>query len=156
VVAAVRAIGTVISESYFLGTAAHETNLATNERDTEPPNARGEVVQTWGLYQIMREEAADVGRPSANLLDLGDATWCMIRLAERRRALIRGVLRLEPLAPDPHGLEAYLAICHNMGWGTTYKTLQLHGLDWPSFRRRNPTMKFVAGGYGDDVLPKGP
>lgn len=159
VVQAVRSIGTVISESYFLGTAKHETNWCLNERDTEPPKPDGTRVVTWGLYQIEQEEARDVGLRDANLLELEGATRVMIRLAEWRRALIRSHVRLTDHDPDPIALEAYLAIAHNMGIGTALTSIRIHGLDWggpDGFRARNPSMEFVQSGYGDDVLPTPP
>lgn len=119
VVQAVRRYGTPIAEQYFLGTAKHETNWATNERDMEHPDTRGVRFTSWGIYQISMEEARAVGRPSAQLLVLSEVTNVMVQLAERRRLAIRAQL----------------------------------GLDWPGYKARNPTIRIVSSGYGDDTIP---
>lgn len=154
VVQAVRTVGTVIAEQYFLGTAKHESNWATNERDMEPADHRGLRFTSWGLYQLSDEEAKTVGRPRAKLLDLQESTWILAKLAEIRRVAIRGALKLEAMAPDPDGMEAYLAIAHNLGLSSCITSLRKHGLDWPGYKSRNPTLRIVSSGYGEDCLPR--
>lgn len=154
VVQAVRIVGTVIAEQYFLGTAKHEANWAENERDKEPPDPRGNRFTSWGIYQLSDEEARQVGRPNANLLSLQESTWVLAKLTEMRRVALRAQLGLEPLAPDPYGFEAYLAIAHNQGLRAALTTVKAHGLDWRGYKARNPTIRIVSSGYGDDVIPR--
>jgi hypothetical protein len=154
IVQSVRAVGTVIAEQYFLGTAKHEANFATNERDMEAPDPLGVRFTSWGIYQLSTEEARQVGRPNADLLSLQESTWILAKLTEMRRVAIRAQCHLDPLAPDPIGLEAYLAIAHNQGLRAALTTIKEHRLDWRAYKARNPTIRIVSSGYGDDVLPR--
>lgn len=155
IVQELRHISTVIDEQYFVGTAQHESNFATNERDTEPPGPDGTRFVSMGIYQLSADELKEVGRPSADPYNLADATWIMVHLAEMRRAAIRAVLHLDLDAPDPPGMNSYLAVAHNQGLRAAQTTLRAHGLDWPAYKSRNPTLRIVSSHYGDDVLPRG-
>jgi hypothetical protein len=143
---AVRDIGSVVPETYFMGTAQHESNYATNERDTEETG-----FQSWGIYQVSVEEAHDVGMAGADLLDLKQATQVMVRLAEARRHALRAAARIG--GPDPPDVCAYLAIAHNQGLHAALVSIQHYGLDWQAYRRRNPAARIVV--YGDDCIPRG-
>lgn len=154
VVQAVRRCGTSIAEQYFLGTAKHESNWAVNERDMEPPDSSGFRFVSWGIFQLSPEEAAAAGRPSASLLSLDDSTYILAQLTERRRIAIRAELKIDPEAPDPEGIEAYYAIGHNQGSRAMLTTIRLHGVNWRGYKARNPSIRIVSSGYGDDVLPR--
>lgn len=135
---------------YFVGTAQHEANFAVNERDTETSG-----FQTWGVYQISEEEARAVGLKSANLLNLLEATQVMIRLAERNRRAVREAAGILTTQPDPDDLPAYVALAHNQGNGAVRKTIYSHGVDWAGYKRRNPLIRIVSSGYGDDAISGG-
>jgi hypothetical protein len=148
---AVHGIGTTIRDSYWSGTADHETNGALNERDTEISG-----FQTWGVYQVSRAEARAMRAPDANLLKLDGNTLVMIRLAERARIVLRMACNLIfPDDPDPHDLPGYLAIAHNLGLfghGGALESVIQHGLDFGEYERRNPTLRVVASGYGRSCI----
>ena len=133
---------------YYLGTAQHETNLATNERDTEPNG-----FQSWGLYQISLAEAASVGLPGVDLLDPVQATQVMARLTHRRRDRLRLAAKLAVSDADPPDLWSYVAIAHNQGEAAAVKTIERFGMNWMEYKRRNRRLNIVSSGYGDDVQP---
>lgn len=137
-------IDPVVPLTYYLGTAQHETNWATNERDTEESG-----FQSWGLFQLSEEEAADVGMPQADLMNPVQTCLVMVHLTNRRRTRIREVAKIT--GGDPPDLCAYLAIAHNQGLGAAIKSIQNHGLDWAAYRHRNPNARIIP--YGDDCLP---
>ena len=147
----VHGFGTTIRDSYWLGTADHETNCALNERDTEISG-----FQSWGVYQVSRAEARAMRAPEANLLALVGNTLVMIRLAERARTVLRMACNLIfPDDPDPPDLPGYLAIAHNLGLfghGGALESVVLHGLDYDEFERRNPTLRVVTSGYGRSCI----
>lgn len=138
---------TDIPPRFFVGTAQHETNFAINEIDTEP---NGFV--TEGIYQISREEATEVGMPKADLLDLDVATVVFTRLMEKRLSRILS----KTTHPVKEDVWAYLAIAHNQGLGAALKTIEAHGLDWAAYKKRNPKVRIVSSGYGDNVITGGP
>lgn len=144
---AVHVVGTTVPGRYYVGTAQHESNFALNERDTETSG-----FQSWGLYQVSQAEAVAVGMPNADLCALGPNTFVMVKLAELHRRRLRQLLDLGEGAPDPADLGAYLAIAHNQGLAAALKTARVHGLDWEGYKRRNPAIRIVSSGYGDDVL----
>lgn len=164
-------------QGYLLGTAKHETNLALNERDTEPPAEDGHVVVTWGVYQLEEEEATSVGLGDGGgraLLDLARATAVLARLATRRAHEIEVWARGSDYTADLTDLPAYLAIYHNQGAGPAKKTVQRHGVDWAAYKSRNLAamreemardgidqdeyerrhgwIRVITSSYGDDVL----
>ena len=154
--ASVQKTRTAIDLQYFVGTAKHESNFAINERDTE-----SDGFETWGIYQVSSPEAMRAGLAKvSDALKLDECTRVMVYLAENLRFQIRKFLKLPDSAPDPVGIEAYIAIGHNQGLGqakTTGKgllgTLFRYGLDWPRYVANNPHLNIVAHGYGNDVLP---
>lgn len=134
-----------IPARYFMGTAQHETNFATNEIDTEDS---GYVSK--GIFQLSDGEAVQVGSPTANLYDLDDAMRVLAKLQEGR---LDQILRLAPTAAEPD-LMAYLSIAHNQGLGLTdaeitpatsahdrFKgalgTIRAHGCNWSAYTARN-------------------
>lgn len=152
--AAARALnGWPLTVRYFVATAAHESNYAVNERDTEPADDDGHRFQSWGIYQISDGEKHAVQRPAADLLSLDDATEVMMLLAMRNRAAIRVAAGLHDADADPSDLPAYLALAHNQGREAARRTILHYGLDWPAYRRRNAHARIVP--YGDDCLEKG-
>lgn len=154
VVVAVRTVGTTVPDIYYAATAEHESGRATNERDTEPPDDKGVRFQSWGIFQLSPEEAARAGRPSANLLSLADSAWVFVRLTEMRRAMIRSAIGLPAASPDHPDLCPYLAIAHNQGMRACLTTIREHGVDWAAYKARNPRIRIVSSGYGDDVKPR--
>lgn len=149
IIQAWNAAHTDIPARFFVGVAQHETNFATNEIDTEPNGFVSE-----GIYQISRAEAREVGQSAADLLALGAATKVAARLMERRLATIVQAANLA--RPYPDDTWAYLGMSHNLGIGATLKTIRLHGLDWEAYKKRNPKLRIVSSGYGDDVISGGP
>jgi hypothetical protein len=143
ILAALHGHKTTIPARYFLATAEHESGRAVNERDTEPSGFR-----SWGIYQISRQEAADVVMADADLLNLATATEVMMRLAERNREAIRAAAHLD--GQDPPDMGAYLAIAHNQGRTAVRRTIEHYGMSWKHYRRRNPGARIVA--YGDDCV----
>ncbi len=145
---------------YFLGTAQHESNFALNERDTEAPDATGHRFQSWGIFQISEQEFLSTLPPPSNgspflLLELPNAMLCMSLLAARNRQPVREAMEKMGLpkdAPDPTDMSAYLAIAHNQGRSAAVKTILAHGYSWKEYKKRNPTIRIVSSGYGDDVL----
>lgn len=154
VVAAVKKVPTAIDVQYYVGTAKHESNFAINERDTEPNG-----FQSWGIFQVSSEEAARAGvLRISDCLKLEPSVKVMVYLAEGIRKTIRKFLKLAADAPDPEGIEPYIAIGHNQGIGQIggkglLGTLSRHGLDWPGYVKRNPTINIVSHRYGNNVLP---
>jgi hypothetical protein len=63
------------------------------------------------------------------MLDLGKATACMAKLAERNHVALRGYAKLGSNDPDPAGTRACLAIAHNHDLGLARATIAAHGLD---------------------------
>jgi hypothetical protein len=156
----------IIPDRYFVATATHESNFATNEVDTEE---KGYVSK--GLYQISDDEATSVGMRGANLLDPVMATIVFAKLQERRLTSIIGHLGATGVRyPD---VWAFLAVGHNEGMGAwaakgkgVLVTLFNHGCIWgdpavpaaeddpKSYRQRNATRAIVK--YGDDCVTGGP
>jgi len=157
-----------IDPRYFVGTVFHESGCV-NEWDTEiatascPPG-----FQSVGAYQIGDEEARRFGYTLPDMLDLDKSTICMVRLAMANRTQLRAYAKLSPATPDPdytdaHGvvwrggaMRAYLGIAHNHGLGYARATINRYGLDWPSYKRRNPSDNIVGHNYGEDCVTGGP
>lgn len=133
---------------YYLGTAQHESNFAANERDTEPNG-----FMSWGLYQLSEAERIAVGMPGADMLDPLQATQVFVALTNRRRDKLRQAARLSLGEADPQDLWPYLAIAHNQGDAAAMKTISAYGMNWTEYKRRNPRLRIVSSGYGDDVRP---
>lgn len=142
-----------IPSTFAVGTAQHETNFAINELDTEENG-----FQTWGIYQISKEEAKEVGMPDADLLNLVSASQVFAKLMEKRLIEIVKACKLQgtPYVEFPKDIWAYLAIAHNQGLAASLKTIKSYGLDWEGYKKRNPTIRIVSSGYGDDVITGGP
>lgn len=130
---ACRKAGATIPLGYFVGTAQHESNCAINERDTEENG-----YMSYGIFQLGYHEARSVKMPSANLLDLDQSCRVMVMLAENRRMYLRSILRLVNGQADSPDLNAYIAICHNVGENdATIKNIPKYGMDWKEWKRRN-------------------
>ena len=116
---------------YALGTGTHETDLTTNEKDTEDSG-----FVSMGLYQVSKDEMTHVGMPEANPYDLDECTIVFAKLTdERAQAIMRKTGVYPPsLTPD---FNAYLYIAHNQGLAACLKTIALHGLDWARYKQRN-------------------
>lgn len=142
-------LDTLIPSRYYVATAQHETNFATNERDTEESG-----FQSWGLYQLSTAERAEVGMPHADLLDPDQATHVMIELARRRRLKIRAAARIADGDMDPPDLYAYLALAHNQGDHAALISIEHHGMSWTEYEKRNPKIRIVSSGYGRDCMPR--
>jgi hypothetical protein len=143
---------TLVSASYALGTAQHETDFTLNEKDTEPS---GYV--SMGLYQIGAEEMAQVGMPlgSHDPYDLETITIIMVDLAEARLKRIMNAARLTvDLYTPPPDVWAYLALAHNQGLGACLKTIAAHGMNWSAYCARNPQLADMAA-YGNDCITGG-
>ena len=137
-----------IPAQFALGTAQHESNFTLNEVDTEESG-----FVSKGIFQLSDEEAAEAGRPKANLLALEDATEVFSVLCERR---LQRLIEAADLNEDnlPADVWAYLALAHNQGLAAAHKTIRAHGLDWAAYKRRNPQLAGM-GRYGDDVISGG-
>lgn len=164
-----------ISVKYMLATALHETNYAVNEVDVE-----SDAPPTYGLYQVRREEARDVGMPGADLLDPVQCTLVFARLAEKNYDAIVDALppALRVVFNARVDRWAYLAIAHNEGVGHfapaladgrhsgALVTIHNYGVNWGdpsvpaevddprSYRGRNIGRPIVR--YGDDCITGGP
>lgn len=139
---------------YAFGTAQHETGFVTNERDTEING-----FQSWGIFQISKQEAADVGFLNANLLSLKDSVDVFVRLTFRNEQAVQAALkeRGDDIRPGAHfDFYAYVAIVHNQGRKAAHDTILKYGLDWVEYKRRNPALPIVSHRYGDDVISGGP
>lgn len=149
IVAAWRRYTQRIPAKFALGTAQHESSFTLNEVDTEES---GYVSK--GIYQLSDREAAEVELPHANLLELEDATKVFYILCERR---LRRIIKAARLAQEnlPVDVWAYLALSHNQGVSAALKTIELYGLNWDAYKRRNPQLAGM-GRYGDDVISGGP
>jgi hypothetical protein len=159
---------TNIDPRYYVGTCFHEAGCV-NEWDTEvaSPSCPPGFVSV-GAYQIGKEEAERFGFKLENMLDLDKSSECMIQLAEYNRRQIRIAAKLISNDPDPDwiapdgtvwkggAMRAYLAIAHNHGNGYAQKTIATYGLNWDTFKSRNPTDNIVAHGYGQDCITGGP
>lgn len=155
--------GSPLPGSFFLGTAQHESTFAINERDTEPPDIRGNRFVSWGIYQLSKDEHRRAGVPDDDdtMLSLLGATRALLFHAARYRASIRRHIGTKPDEPDPHDLPAYVALAHNQGLGVwdangrgALGTIYRHGVDWTRYDHRNPGAPIVA--YGWDVLGEQP
>jgi peptidoglycan hydrolase-like protein with peptidoglycan-binding domain len=157
-----------IDPRYYVGTCFHEAGC-TNEWDTEIATAScPSGFQSVGAYQIGAEEATTYGFQLVDMLDFGNATTCMIKLAEYNRSRLRTFAGLTPGMPDPDyvapngttwtagTMRAYLAIAHNHGLGYAQITIARYGMYWPAYKIRNPTDDIVAHGYGEDCATGGP
>lgn len=149
VVASALKFSSLIAPQFFVGTAQHETNFAVNEEDTEESG----YVST-GIYQLSRGEAVSVGLPLASLVDLDDSSQVFASLCEARFRAIALAAGFDTSAP-PADAWAYLAIAHNQGLTAALKTINQYGLDWAGYKARNPSVRIVSSGYGDDVISGG-
>jgi hypothetical protein len=165
-----------IDPRYFVGTAMHEAGV-TNEIDTEVATQSDPTgFVSIGLYQISQEEGQEFGISPVDLLDLQKATDCMVQLAEKHRSDMRAFMAalpanspgfLDASEPDPSYIDtngtlwpagtmrAYLALCHNQGFGAAQYTIKTHGMDWRGYKSRNPQINLVCHDYGDDVITGG-
>lgn len=156
-----------IDPRYYVGTCFHESGC-TNEWDTEIATAsspKGFV--SVGAFQIGEEEAKRFKFKLEDMLYIDKASECMVRLAEANRQAIRSAAGLSRNVPDPigavngkfwdgGGVRAYLAITHNHGVGYMQQTIKNYGLDWTSYKLRNPLDNIVTHGYGEDCITGGP
>ena len=157
-----------IDPRYHVATCFHEAGCL-NEWDTEIATAScppGYV--SVGPYQIGDEEARRYGFALEDMLDLGKATECMVRMTEDNRRGLRATASLSESAPDPDYVDpssrrwvggtmrAYLAIAHNKGMGFARLTIQRYGMDWTAYKERNPHDSIVDHGYGEDCVTGGP
>lgn len=157
-----------IDPRYFVATCFHEAGCS-NEWDTEiaSPSCPSGFASV-GPYQIGAEEAQRFGYRLTSMLNLRDATTCMIRLAEANRNSIRQAAGFMKNTPDPDymdgsgtiwkagAMRAYLAICHNHGSLFTKTTISRYGFNWQNYKKRNPTDNMVAHSYGEDCITGGP
>ena len=60
------------------------------------------------------------------------------------------------ITPYPNDVWAYLALCHNQGKAACLKTIKNYSLNWEAYKKRNPKLRIVSSGYGDDVITGGP
>lgn len=135
-----------IPAQYAVGTAQHETDFTTNEKDTEESN-----FVSMGIFQISQEEMTHVGMPTANIYDLEDSIVILAALADERwQAIVKAAGSPSPIRDMP----AYLALAHNQGLAAALKTIRLHGLDWTAYKARNPQLASMAA-YGDDCISGG-
>lgn len=157
-----------VDPKYFVATVFHEAGCL-NEWDTEIATAScppGYV--SVGAYQIGDEEAQFVGHALQDMLDLDASTECMVKLASVRRRTLRTAAKIPLDAPDPDytdasgklwtggAMRAYLALAHNHGAGYATTTIANYGLNWGSYKVRNPSDNIVAHGYGEDCITGGP
>lgn len=136
-----------IPPQFFVGTAQHESNFATNEIDTEVSG-----FTSYGIYQLSKDEAKEAGSPGANLLDLEEATRVFAFIQHRR---LDALLKLAPKAIEPD-IWCYLALAHNEGPGAAAKTINLYKLDWfgkGGYAERNAKSKILA--YAKDCVSGG-
>lgn len=142
-----------ISPKYYVATCFHESGCV-NEWDTEIATAScPEGFQSVGAFQIGPDEAKRFGFALADMLDLDKATQCMIKLAEANRQALRTYAKLAPNAPDPDCINAYLALAHNQGLGAAKATIQRYGMNWETYKQRNPGSRIIP--YGNDCLTGG-
>lgn len=159
---------TNIDPRYFVGTCFHEAGCS-NEWDTEIATASSPSgFQSVGAYQIGDEEARAYGFQLVDMLDFDKATTCMIKLAEHNRIALRGFAKIAADASDPDyvdtkgktwtagAMRAYLAIAHNHGLGYARMTIGNYGMNWGSYKVRNPNDDIVAHAYGEDCATGGP
>jgi hypothetical protein len=160
-----------IDSRYFVGTVFHESGCL-NEWDTEvatTSSPHGFV--SVGPYQIGDEEARTFNYRLSDMIDLGKASDCMLRLALRNLSSILGVCAtaaglgkvntrdyVDPKGQTwvDGGVRAYLAIAHNHGNGYARATILNYGLDWARYKARNPHDHIVDHGYGEDCVTGGP
>jgi hypothetical protein len=140
---------TKIPPQYACGTAQHETDFTANEVDTEESG-----FVSKGIFQLSDEEAAEAGRPGADLLNLDQAAAVLAAVAQHRLAAIVVAAHLDGWTRLPNDVWAYLALAHNQGLGAALKTIRLHGLDWTSYKKRNSQLAAMAA-YGDDCVSGG-
>lgn len=156
-----RKYGGEIPPAYFVATAAHESNFATNEVDYEPADARQNIFVSKGLYQIAEHEAAIAGFPDkrhgGDLLDPDFSTQVFAKMMTNGLEFITKTVRklygVNPHYPDIWG---YLAVFHNEGALAVQKTLKLHGDDWVGpggYAQRNAGRPIVR--YGNDCITGG-
>jgi hypothetical protein len=142
---------TDIPARFALGSAYHESHYNPGENDIgDQPNQADST--SYGLYQLNRTEQA-AALVFGDLNDADTNTKVFAAVQATRLAAIRAAS-----GGDDHGDDvwAYLGMSHNMGLGSTLKTIAQHGLDWQAYKDRNPDLKFVTGGYGDDCISGGP
>lgn len=138
-----------IPPQYAVASAQHEANFAVNEQDIE---TSGYV--SIGIYQLAQEEAAHVGKPHANLMDLVEASRVFAALQHERLDAIE--LAMGPSSSlNTSDRWAYLAMSHNFGLSATLKTIHEHGMNWRAWVARNPTLT-AAIEYFSDAVTGGP
>jgi hypothetical protein len=132
---AARAASSLIPAQYFVATADHESNLAINERDTEP---NGYVSK--GIFQIGDEEISQVHGWPCDPYTLGDAMRIFAALQEKRLLVLEQLVNGPASSiADPTHIWAYLSIAHNQGIEAAEQTIRRYGVDWVAYQSRNLT-----------------
>ncbi len=153
VVTAWVAVTARIPATFALGVAQHETDLRTDEEDTETD---GTV--TTGIFQLTRSEAVRALRPAADLTDLAESCAVFATIMESNLDALRDAAGLsDDAAFFARGGAAYLAWSHNAGLGQARTSIQRYGLDWSALKARaqNGYMVQRMEPYGDDCLTGG-
>jgi len=143
-----------LSPRFALGSAYHETRYNPGENDVgDQPNQADST--SYGLYQLNRTEQAsalvwgDLNDPEVN-------TKVFASISAARLASLETAAAAKGGWTSDGDRWAYLAMAHNMGLGSALKTIARYGGNWSAYKARNPSLPFVAKGYGDDVITGGP
>ncbi len=142
-------LSTRIPPQFFVGTAKHESEFIVNKIVTD----NGTTFK--GLFQLTDASAGAVGMPNADLFSAFYATTTAVFLYEKRLdVIITEALKKQTTIKD-EDVWAYLAIANNQGPAAAVASISKYGLNWESYKERNPKSKFVLSGYGDDVITGG-
>lgn len=157
-----------IDPRYYVATCFHEAGC-TNEWDTEiATNRAPNGFVTVGAFQISQEEAERFQHKLEDMLDLNKSANVFVRLSESNRAAVRSAAGIPERSPDPDYTDdngvvwkggmvrAYLALAHNKGVGFVRQTIKTYGMDWKSYKLRNPMDNIVAHKYAEDCITGGP
>ena len=139
-------LATSLPDHFLLAVAEHESGRACNEVDTEPNG-----FMTYGIFQLSKSEAKEMGEPDADLLNLITSTRIFCRLMEKR--LVSIIKEAKLASHYPPDVYFYLAMVHNMGLAATLKTIRIYGLNAAAWTKRNPKLAKNAKYYNDCIGP---
>lgn len=132
--------------SFGAGSGKHESNFTYNEVDTEKSG-----FQSFGIYQLSKNEAKEAGESSGNLFDPETNTYIFVNRSLYRLKKILSAAKLDSPTSD---VWPYLFIAHNQGLEAAIKSINDYGLDWSAYKKRNAShTDWIA--YGDDVQTGG-
>jgi len=160
---------------FAAGVGYHEPNTpyVTNEQDDDLDDDGNVKHRTGGIFQLDIASASpfQVGDavaafgpligPTMSVYDIDDACAIFAALTEKRLDWLQSYAGTDDVTDD---MLFFLGLGHNQGTGAMKKAVQHvrsdngqpRGIDAQSYINDNPTIAYVAHGYGRDVMSGGP